>query len=112
MGWLHFLSYVSYAVTVIADMIGLYVIWPAYKRTRHRAFLLLSAAFALGIFDTICDHTIGLMHMSFWEYLPYRTLRRLAYFADVILGLMGVILLTRSYLSSIGKTDEGKPPVV
>jgi hypothetical protein len=62
--WLWILFYVSYAVTVIGNAIGIAVVWPAFTRTRHRAFLFLAAAFVLGIFDTICDHTIGTIEMS------------------------------------------------
>jgi hypothetical protein len=104
--WLQFLSYASYAITVIFDIAALVVVWPAFKRTRHKAFLLLAAGCALGVFDTICDHTIGLTHMPLGQYVLYRTLRRFAYFTDIVVTMLGIILLTRSYLSVVGKSDE------
>jgi hypothetical protein len=105
--WLWILFYLSYAFTVIGDAIGIAVVWPAFKRTRHRAFLFLAAAFVLGIFDTICDHTIGTIEMAPAQWVAYRTLRRFSYYADIILLVAGVVLLTRSYLAIAPK--ETKP---
>jgi hypothetical protein len=102
------LSYTSYAVTVVADIIGLAVVWPAYKRTRNRAFLLIAAACALGIFDTVCDHTIGGTHMPHGQFVAYRTLRRFTYYADVILIVSGVVLLTRAYLAMLPPRDDAE----
>jgi protein-S-isoprenylcysteine O-methyltransferase Ste14 len=104
--WLKILFYTSYAITVIADVTVLFAVWPAYKRTRHRAFLYIAAALVLGIFDTVCDHTLGQSDMSPAQYIPYRTIRRFAYFADIILWATGLILLTRSYLAAIGKESD------
>jgi hypothetical protein len=104
--WLKILFYTSYAVTVIANVTVLFTVWPAYQRTRNRAFLYLAAALALGIFDTICDHTLGQADMAPVYYIPYRTVRRFAYFADVILLATGLTLLTRSYLASLPKDSD------
>jgi hypothetical protein len=105
--WLSILYYISYAVTVVADIACLTVVWPAFKRTRHRAFLLLAAGSALGIFDTICDHTLGTIEMPRGQYVAFRTLRRFTYYADVILIVTGIILLTRAYLSVAKPQNNG-----
>src|SRR5438046_46920 len=83
------------------DAVALAVVWPAFKRTRNRGFLLIAFAFALGIFTTICDHTLATMRMSLLEWVFYRTIRRLSYFGDIICISVGVIVVTRSYLSQL-----------
>jgi hypothetical protein len=103
--WLRFLFHVSYAVTVIADITVLFFVWPAYKRTRQRAFLFLALAFAVGVFDTICDHTIGLIRMGHTDLIAYRTLRNVAHYGVIIFGAVGVILLTRLYLARLLRAD-------
>lgn len=98
MAWLTFLFHTSLVVQVTANLVVLSYVLPAFKRTRHRAFLLISVAFMIGTFDTVCDHTIGLDSMPHAQYVVYRTLRRLTYFSTIVLGAMGLVLLTRSYL--------------
>jgi hypothetical protein len=111
MSWLSLLFDASYVVRVVVGVTVLFCVLPAYKRTRNRAFLYLTFAYMLSIFLAVCDHTIGLWDMSQRERVPYRTLLWFAYFADGILAAIGIILLTRSYFSAIGKTGEGKPTV-
>lgn len=108
--WFNIFFYTGYAITVIAGVTALFCVWPAYKQTRHRAFLFLAAAFALGVFDAICDHTLGVMKMAPSEQKVYLIVRDLAYYATSILPAVGVILLTRSYLAALPRTDV-KPPV-
>jgi hypothetical protein len=101
------LSNASYGITLVADLVVVSVVWPAYRRTRERAFFLLASGFALAIFDTICDHNIGHAHKSPLEFVAYWTLRRLTYCADIILVTWGVVLLVKLYLAAIrAKTLE------
>ncbi len=97
--WLRFLFWASYVITVVMDAAALAVVWPAFKRTRNRGFLLIAFAFALGIFTTVCDHTLATTRMSQLEWIFYRTIRRLSYFGDIICISVGVIFVTRSYLA-------------
>jgi|SRR6516225_3111403 hypothetical protein len=101
MSWLTLLYYGNYALTVIAGVMVLFAVAPAYKQTRHRPFLYLSFAFMLRLFDLICDYTIGRLRMLHGQYVAYRTLRMFTSFATVILLTLGIIMLTRSYLASV-----------
>src|ERR1700731_1137891 len=101
MSWLTFLFDFSYVVVVVVGVTVLFCVLPAYKRTRNRAFLYLTFAYMLAIFCAVSDHTIGLWHMSHQQWVSYRTLRWFAYFAAAILHAIGLILLSRSYLSAI-----------
>ena len=96
----YFLYYLIYAVTIIAAVTVLFAVAPAFKRTRHRAFLYLTFAFMLTIFDKICDYTIGRFRMPHSQYVTYHTLRYCASFAAVILLATGIIILTCSYLAA------------
>jgi hypothetical protein len=98
MTWLNFLANASWIIQITVNVIVLFCLYPAMKQTKHRAFLLLFFAYLLGTFDTIFDHTIGLAPMPAPEYMVYRTFRRFAYWADMMLGCAGMVLLIRSYL--------------
>ena len=110
LSWLHLLQQTAFVLTGVADIVGLVFVWPAYKRTRHRGFLALAAAFLLGLFEMVHDHFVDRAHMSFAQYLPYQTLHRLAYFAYIILLVGGVVALTRSYVAASAHRDD-KPIV-
>jgi hypothetical protein len=109
MSWLALLSYVNYALTVVTGVCILFAVAPAYKRTRHRAFLYLTFAFILRLFDIVCDYTIGQFRMPHEQYVVYRTLRISASFATVILLTAGIIMLTRSYLASSQPKSDASP---
>jgi hypothetical protein len=100
MSWLNLLYYANYALTVITGVAVLFAVAPAYKRTRLRAFLYLTFAFMLRLFDIVCDYTIGRFRMPHDQYVVYRILRFSTSFATVILLTVGIITLTRSYLAS------------
>jgi uncharacterized membrane protein len=111
MSWLTLLYYVNYAITVVTGVAVLFAVAPAYKRTRHRAFLYLTFAFMLRLFDIVCDYTIGRFRMPHGEHVAYRTLRMFASFATVILLTVGIIMLTRSYLASSQSKSDATPNV-
>src|SRR5438132_128897 len=111
MSWLNLLFDFSYVVYVVVGVTVLFSVLPAYKRTHNRAFLYLTFGYLLSIFLSVCNHTIGLWHMSHSEYVSYRTLWRFTSFATAVLIAMGLILLTRSYLCTTEKRDETKPNV-
>jgi hypothetical protein len=68
MSWLTLLYYGNYALTVITGVKVLFVVAPAYKRTRHRPFLYLTFAFMLRLFDLVCDYTIGRLRVPHGQY--------------------------------------------
>ena len=108
MSWLGFLSYVSLLVTVAVDAVVLCHVYPAFKRTRNKAFVFIAIACALGIIDTVYDHTISLQALTSHDYIFARTFRRFTYFADEILWCIGVVLLVRAYLNvSVSLVREG-----
>jgi hypothetical protein len=99
MNWLVFLSRLSLLITVAADLTVFFHVYPAFRRTGNKGFLLVALACILGIIDTICDHTIGLQHLEGSTYLAYQAVRRLAYFAGTILWATGIVQLTKLFLS-------------
>jgi hypothetical protein len=109
MSWLTLLYYGNYALTIIAGVMVLFAVAPAYKRTRHRPFLYLTFAFMLRLFDLVCDYTIGRLRMPHGQYVAYRTLRMFTSFATVILLTLGIIMLTRSYLASVPRKSDSSP---
>ena len=111
MSWLTLLYYGNYALTVIAGVMVLFAVAPAYKRTRHRPFLYLTFAFMLRLFDPAFDYTIGRLRMPHGQYVAYRTLRMSTSFATVILLTLGIIMLTRSFLSSLPPKADSSPNV-
>lgn len=98
MNWLRFLSFVSLLITVAVDTLVLCYAYPAFRRTRNRAFAFLAIACALGIIDTVYDHTFNLQTLSDQDYIIARTFRRFTYFADEVLWCIGVVLLVRPYV--------------
>ena len=98
MAWLRFLSNVSLLVTVGVDAIVLCHVIPAFHRTKNKAFLFIAIAAALGIIDTVHDHTVTLGDVTAYGYIFVRTLRRFAYFTDSICWCIGIVLLARPYL--------------
>lgn len=115
MSWLRFLSFVSLCITVAVDILLLCHVYPAFRRTRNQAFVFLGIACALGVIDTVYDHTISLQTLGDHDYIIARTFRRFAYFVDEILWCIGVVLLVRPYLSTrapvvAGATEPGAAP--
>ena len=98
MAWLNFLTKLSLLVTVAVDATVLCHVFPAFRRTKNTAFLLIAIACVLGIIDTVYDHTANLQGISVSSYIVIRTLRRFAYFADCICWCIGIVLLARPYL--------------
>jgi len=99
MTWLHFLYSAEGILQISANVVVLYCLYPAYKRTKHSGFLYLGFAYLIGTFDSICDQTIGLAHMVGTEYVVYHTERRLTYMVVVVLSLVGTLSLIRSFLT-------------
>src|SRR5437763_14239163 len=60
MGWLRFLTDVGLLITVGVDAIVLCHVFPAFRRTKNRAFLFIAIACVLGIIDSVYDHTVTL----------------------------------------------------
>lgn len=109
MTWLAFLSNASAVLHITADVIIIYYVFPAFRQTGQRAFLLIGVACMVGAFDTVCDHTIAYYPMGPDERLIYRTLRTLTYFLAVVLDAIGSVLLVQSYLRLL-QTKPLLPP--
>jgi hypothetical protein len=109
MSWLTLLYYRNYALTVIAGVMVLFAVAPAYKRIHHRPLLYLTFAFMLRLFDLVCDYTIGRLRMPHGQYVAYRTLRMFTSFATVILLTFGIIMLTRSYSALVPRKSDSNP---
>ena len=109
MSWLTLLFYGNYALMVITGVMVLFAVAPAYKRTHHRPFLYLMFAFMLRLFDIVWDYTVGRFRMPHDQYVVYRTLRTFTSFATVILLTLGIIMLTRSYLTSSQTKSDASP---
>jgi len=99
MSWLTLLYYGNYAFTVIAGVMVLFAVAPAY----------ITFAFMLRLFDLVCDYTIGRLRMPHGQYVAYRTLRMFTSFAAVILLTLGIIMLTRSYLGLVRPKSDSNP---
>ena len=110
MTWLTFLFHTSAVVQITANIIVMFYVFPAFRRTKHRAFLLIWCACLLGTFDTVCDHTIGLEAMQHTQYVAFRTLRRLTYFTSVGLDAAGIVWLTQSFLQRFSIPSPNSPP--
>ena len=85
MTWLTCLYNAHWVTGVAVSVTVLYSIYPAYKRTRSLALLLLGYAYLINAFLLICDQTIGRGHMTRPEYMVYRTLRQLTGIVDSVL---------------------------
>jgi hypothetical protein len=99
MEWLRFLFNLSLLISVSVDVIVLCHVFPAFRRTKNKAFLFIAIASVLGIVDTVWDHMAASQRMGDPGYVILRTLRRLAYFADCIFWCAGIVLLARPYLA-------------
>ena len=99
MEWLRFLFNLSLLISIGVDVIVLCYVFPAFRRTRNRAFLFIAIACVLGVVDTVWDHTVALQSVSDHDYIILRTFRRFAYFANCIFFGMGIVLLARPYLA-------------
>jgi hypothetical protein len=108
MSWLRFLSHVSLVISVAVDAVVLCHVYPAFRRTGNKAFVFIVIACALGIIDTVYDHTVTLRFLSDNDYIVARTFRRFMYFADMICWGIGMVLLVRPYLKN--PAQPGAPP--
>ena len=110
MTWLIFLFHTSAVVHITANIIVMFYVFRAFRRTKHRAFLLIWFACLLGTFDTVYDHTIGLESMQHTQYVAFRTLRYFTYFAVVGLDATGIVWLTQSLLQRFPTPPPAPPP--
>src|SRR5665213_797668 len=99
MQWTHFLWNVSLLVSVGAALTILAHVFPAFQRTRNKAFLFISIACVFGLIDTVCDHLGFSQSLQGDDYIIYRTLRQFGYFADITLTTIGIVMLARPFLA-------------
>jgi hypothetical protein len=106
MAFLKFLTDVSLLITVGVDAIVLCHVFPAFRRTKNRAFLCIAIASVLGIVISVYDHTVIPRGASQDAYVLTRILRRFAYFTDCIFWCVGIVMLTRPYLYGSAHPDS------
>ena len=99
MEWLRFLFNLSLLISVGVDVIVLCQVFPAFRRTKNRAFLFIAIASVLGVVDTVWDHMAAPQRMGDPGYVLLRTVRRFTYFADCIFWGTGMVLLARPFLA-------------
>src|SRR5262249_25750737 len=96
------------------DTIVLCHVYPAFRRTRNKAFVFLAIACTIGVIDTVYDHTVSPRTLSDHDYVAARTFRRFTYFVDEVLWCIGVVLLIRPYLNppapSVGEGTQPEAP--
>ena len=83
----------------MTGVVLLFYQFPAYKRFRTRALMLLVISCALDIFITVFDHTIG-QHgppdpNDWWGYY---FCREVTWIAAVIIGTVGSLMFLRDYI--------------
>jgi len=110
MQWLQFLFKISLLITVGADLIVLAHVFPAFRRTKNKAFLYISIACVFGIIDTVCDHLDVLQALQGDAYVIYRTLRRFGFFADIIFWTIGIVMIARPFLADSQPTKPEDDP--
>jgi len=98
-----FLLNLSLLVSVFTDAAVLIHVFPAFLRTKKKAFLILAIACVLGIIETVCDHTIVLHEPG----NTYFVIRRITYMTNSILWTIGVVLLTLPYLKPAAVKNSG-----
>src|SRR6516162_2523334 len=109
--WLSALYDSSFLISFVVDVVVLACVIPAYKRTKHVAFLYLMFSYLLAILGTTSDHTLGHWLMTREQYIQYRTIRSFSHFAVNILLAAGIISFARTYCSMFRSRDEAQPPI-
>ena len=98
---------ISAAITIVANLIVLRFLIPAYKIDRHKGILLIIFAYMIGTFDTVLDHTVSIKSMHHNQLLWFYFLRKGTYIANVILSTVGIIYTVR-YLIKIRESPANK----
>src|SRR4029077_19343374 len=95
-----FLFWAEFVLVAVIGIKVLFSVFPAYRRSRQRAFMYLALGFMIVLFNSVADHTISLWHMSHQQYVTYQALRRATRLPGFVLVACGIISLTRLYLST------------
>lgn len=95
MTFAEFLFYASGIVYVAVNVTVTFYAFPAYKRRRELAFLLLTFSGGLGVFLTVFDYTLGRQPMAQAEYYRWWCARQTAYILDSLCWGAAVLLLLR-----------------
>jgi hypothetical protein len=93
------LSFFDFAITVIGCVVTLFLGFPAYKRTKQLGFLLWCFSAFGSLWNTITLHTLGASpYTNRAAYIFTRYSYRILFIADGILGIIGTVLVIKSYL--------------
>src|SRR5438552_1939695 len=93
------LSFFDFVITVIGCVVTLFLGFPAYRRTKQLGFLLWCFSALGGLWNTITLHTLGAdPHTNPAAYIFTRYSYRILFVADGILGIIGTVLIIKSYL--------------
>jgi predicted membrane channel-forming protein YqfA (hemolysin III family) len=106
--WLFGFEFVVYVAT---GVVILFYQFPAYKRFRTRALLLLVISSALTVFVTIFDHTIGQKGPpdpnDWWQYY---FCREVVWMAAIVLGTVGTLMFLRDYTQLAAAATDSTAP--
>jgi uncharacterized membrane protein len=108
----HILVHLSIILTICADVVVLFFVYPAYKKTRNLGLALLFFAYLIGVYDMISDYTFGRSHMPTpGSFQAWFLLRELGRYTSTILGAAGLIILVNSFVRSFSAPAKIEEPV-
>ena len=90
-----FLFYACCVVFIVVNLAVAAYAFPAYRRHREKAFLLLGISGLLGVFTTVFDYTVGIRPMSQEDYYWWWCSRQAVGIQDSIGYGIAVVLLIR-----------------
>ena len=96
------LAQLDFMVTVAVNITVAYLVFPAYKRTHHKGFLFWGLGALLSLWNTVSYHTFG-MTQSGYEFTRYSY--RILFVVDAILGVIGTVMVIKSYLRLFDATQ-------
>ena len=93
------LSFLDFASVVTANVVTAYLAFPAYRRTKQKGFLFWSLAALFSLWNAVTLHTFGAnpyTNPSGYHFVHYSY--RILFVVDAILGIIGTVLIIKSYL--------------
>ncbi len=99
MAILRVLGHLDLVVTITATIVIIYLVFPAYKRTKNKGFLFLGAGAFGSLFNTFIYHTLGnspLHNPAGYHFAQYSY--RSLFVVDGVLELIGMVIIIKSYL--------------
>jgi hypothetical protein len=102
--WLYDFEFVVYVAT---GVVLLFYVFPAFKRFRTRGLFFMTVSFALDVFVTVFDHTIGKRGTpNPNDWWTYSLCREVVWMVAVILGTVGLLSFLRDYTRLASSADR------